>query len=270
MNIFHKTAIAALFCVVTAALVGCSKSETASSTVAETPTATTPPTTATGNTQTIVGEVSFGTQMGGITLENGKYYDMMTDSEMANKIQSNCSNGDICEVVGVIEKDQLISVSYAKLVKREVAQNSPSEQSAPQPQQASTNNTLTEERSGGPDKWVIGYTYMYTSDGSCKNKDTDVCINFDQYQQACKAAKGVTKGSTGLFKLTASAEEKALLEGGSLIDDSIFFGKTHCHAKLKYAGVYNGTSTRVEISGKANAFIKTKDGELLVSFVDPI
>lgn len=146
-------------------------------------------------------------------------------------------------------------------------QSPPSKQTAPQ---TNSINSPSEERSGAPGKWVFGYEYKYFGDGSCKDKDTEVCISFEQYQQACTAAKGVTKGATGLFKLTASAEEKALIEGGSLIADDIFFGKTHCYAKLTYSGIYKGTSTRVQISGKATTFIKAKDGELLVSFVDPV
>jgi hypothetical protein len=230
------------------ALFGCGKSEITSSSTTQNTVVATQPTASIGNTQTIVGEVSFGTQMGGITLENGKYYDMMSDSEMANKIQSNCSNGDICEVVGVIEKDQLISVSSVKLVKNEVVQ-------------PSADNSVNESSTK---QMQPGVNYMYFRDGSC----TENCLSQAEAETVCKSTKSLSRGTISSLAILESGKNKVLLEGGKVEDFSVTWNNGRCGAYLVMSGMYEGNSARASFSGSASRFTLTDDKNILVTYID--
>lgn len=136
------------------ALMGCGKNEPISTAVSQSPTTTTPSTTLTANTKTVVGEVWFGAGAFGVGNDNNTNIVLPPNSPMVKQILANCSEGDICEVVGIIDNKELVSVTSTKLVKKEGAQPSPYSQAAPQPSttvpqsQSSSSSQLLLNRDG--------------------------------------------------------------------------------------------------------------------------
>lgn len=108
-----------------------------------------------------------------------------------------------------------------------------------------------------------GTKYNYFSDGSCKEN----CLTKEQAESVCKSVSGVTSKAIRLLSILANNETKALLEGGSLSSFNANWTGNSCYATVIMSGIYKGSSTRVNVSGKANSFLKS-NGEILVDYID--
>lgn len=108
-----------------------------------------------------------------------------------------------------------------------------------------------------------GQEYSYFSDGSC----TENCLTKDAAMQACNNVKGYTTSLKKVLAVVASNKNKALLEGGDVINFSTAWTGSKCYASLAIKGIYEGSSASTEISGSASTFVYI-NGEILVKYID--
>ena len=118
----------------------------------------------------------------------------------------------------------------------------------------------------------MDYTY-YPADNnqSCILSEKKVCLTFNEYKEICLQAKGITKFALKMRSTLASHTEQILLEGGSLDDIQVIWGKSNngkdqCYGVVTVSGIVDGNSAREEVQGVAQTFIKNSKGQILISY----
>ena len=81
-------------------------------------------------------------------------------------------------------------------------------------------------------------------------------------------AVGLNHNAVNLATVGYKAAQR-VIDGGGYLDDEIWLTDNGCRASFSFRGVVEGTSFGDTISGKANSFIVTSDGKVLVNFLRP-
>lgn len=120
-------------------------------------------------------------------------------------------------------------------------------------------------------EYISDVTYTYFRDGSCTSSDKNICLTEHEYKEICKISKGISKGAIRTRTVLSYGKEKALADAGNFSDIVVFWdvsrsGIEQCYASLDASGIYEGTSSKIEIWGIAQQFIKDSKGDILVHY----
>ena len=110
-----------------------------------------------------------------------------------------------------------------------------------------------------------GTDYVYFSDGSCKNREKNVCINVKQAQYLCEKSSGVTNYLYDNLKYGNLGDKAAtLFKDGSVGAFNYSWNGRQCMANISAEGLYKGSSAKARLSGYVHTFTIDKDQKALV------
>ncbi|WP_445780419.1 hypothetical protein [Shewanella sp.] len=115
-----------------------------------------------------------------------------------------------------------------------------------------------------------GTTYKWYDDSSCKNTDSEQCLNKNQYQQMCGWAGGLTVNVRRMAAVMfRSPYSQFLAEGGELTNIDYGWNSRigQCRVSWSIVGMFKGTNVRENFSGYASNFIVTSNGKILIHYV---
>jgi hypothetical protein len=120
-----------------------------------------------------------------------------------------------------------------------------------------------------------GVKYSYTENfynPSCSNSENHRCINLSQYRTLCKSAKYLTKDAVNFrYSGKVSDSEADFIDAASL-DWNIQWLETTkgglCYVSVTAIGVYKGSSKKLVIDGDGYSFIKSSDGNILITRIN--
>lgn len=116
--------------------------------------------------------------------------------------------------------------------------------------------------------WQKNIDYVYYG-GDCSSTNGKQCMNLADYEAACKHAKGVTMQAIKIRGVNSIGSEKILIDGGSIKDVDVYWGKSlrgaGCGVTVTMQGLVNGNSSAIDLNGTATSFVVDNDGDLLVS-----
>ena len=128
--------------------------------------------------------------------------------------------------------------------------------------------SCSEKKSTSTTTWKKNIDYVYFGE-DCRSTSSNQCISFSEYESACKAAKGVTNHAIKIRGVNSIGPEKILIDGGSIKNIDVYWGKSSrglvCGVAVTMNGIVNGNSTSLEVSGTATSFVVDDAGDLLVS-----
>lgn len=118
-------------------------------------------------------------------------------------------------------------------------------------------------------KYKNGMVYKNYSDGSCRSRGKEICVNNSEYRELCNMAKGITvqarRLSTTLYGRDLS---RFLGYDGVFESQRVSFQNNRCAVSFTISGLFKGTTTRRTIRGRGSNFIVTKNGDILVHWID--
>ena len=118
--------------------------------------------------------------------------------------------------------------------------------------------------------WVVGTEYVNFERGGCTPASNKVCVNAADYKLICEQAAGVSKSAVQKLAVLADPMTKSLLEGGTIANSGVFWSKDNngCGAFVEATGVYNGTSSKKFLAGRASSFVFNTNKQFLVTYID--
>jgi hypothetical protein len=134
---------------------------------------------------------------------------------------------------------------------------------------SSENSSASNNKNSVLKTMQVGTSYNNYSDGKCTNDRAKVCVDEAYYKEMCLLAQGMTKNAVLMRAALSYGDLKAVLEGGETSTPSIKLGKsssgtTNCFIFFEASGIVKGTSTKLDVNGRVNSFIKTSSGVVLV------
>jgi hypothetical protein len=117
--------------------------------------------------------------------------------------------------------------------------------------------------------WVSSREYFYAQypdiHASCKSENI-TCITYEEYEQACKSSKGVTRGAS--VNMATGSGLDYLYRNGSIdaIDVvwDINYRNFPCRVIMNVSGIVNGNSKRQSANQGVDAFIVNNENHILV------
>jgi hypothetical protein len=117
--------------------------------------------------------------------------------------------------------------------------------------------------------WVQSKEYFYAQNpdvhAACK-LENNICITYEEYEQACKASKGVTRGASA--NLATGSGLDYLYRNGSIDAIDVVWDMNYrnfpCRVIMNVSGIVNGNSKRQSANQGVDAFIINNDNQILV------
>tara|TARA_X000000950_G_scaffold246791_1_gene304600 strand:- start:3069 stop:3611 length:543 start_codon:yes stop_codon:yes gene_type:complete len=118
-------------------------------------------------------------------------------------------------------------------------------------------------------KYRTGINYTNYSDGSCTPGRKKVCINSSEYKELCNMAKGISvQARRTASVMYGSSFSRFLGYDGVFESQRVDYRNNRCAVSFTISGIFKGTTTRKTIYGRGSTFIVTKNGNVLVHYID--
>ena len=113
--------------------------------------------------------------------------------------------------------------------------------------------------------------YIYFSDGSCKESNSEQCMSLSQYKQMCDFAGGLTDDIRKLLAVFYSGPySNFLAAGGTMGNVKVLWQDSikQCTVSFTISGIFQGSSHSKNFLGAAQKFVVTLSKQVLVSTGD--
>ncbi len=117
--------------------------------------------------------------------------------------------------------------------------------------------------------WVLSKDYFYAQNpdihAACK-LERNICISYEEYEQACKASKGVTRGAS--VNMATGSGLDYLYRNGSIDAIDVVWDTNYknspCRVIMNVSGIVNGNSKRQSANQAVEAFTVNNENQILV------
>jgi hypothetical protein len=117
--------------------------------------------------------------------------------------------------------------------------------------------------------WVSSKEYFYAQNPDinafCKSENA-TCITYEEYEQACKASKGVTRGAS--VNMATGSGLDYLYRNGNIDAIDVVWDTNYknfpCRVIMNVSGIVNGNSKRQSANQAVHAFIVNNENQILV------
>ena len=116
-------------------------------------------------------------------------------------------------------------------------------------------------------KYIQGKDYTYYRDGSCKTRDSTVCLDIKEAEFLCGKISGYTSEMLAMVSGMGGDKARALFKGGNVSKLYADWSGDRCVASIGANGLYEGTSSKVRFVGEVASFAVSDNGKVLASYV---